>query len=197
MEQTKRTTRAFTLVETMIAMTLIAIIFLMIMQAFNSILIGSYLVDARTAVRNESEFVSEYFELRIKNADPRGVRCNNTTTTDAQQQLRKKSVSWSNLGSSTKYTFWYDDTINPLNGQKFERFCINTGTSLTTTCQNVLTYNDVRVHSVEISCEEIEIEATREVFTLINLTYKMDSKALIGERPAVRDVSRHISISLR
>jgi hypothetical protein len=77
-------------------MTLIAVIFLLITQAFSSLLLGSYLTDARTTVRNEGEFVGEYLKLRIKNADPRTLTCSSGAN---------KYISWQSKGS-TDYNYF-------------------------------------------------------------------------------------------
>jgi len=118
---------AFTLVETVIAMTLVAVIFLLLMQSFNSLILGSYLIDARTTVRNESEFVSEYFKLRIKNADPRTIDC-------SQPNAAIPKISWQTKGTSDNWVFFAEGDTS--NGYKF---CIASKTTSTTTCETVLT----------------------------------------------------------
>ena len=173
---------AFTLVETIVSMTLISVIFLMVIQAFNSMLLGSYLIDARTAVRNEGEFVGEYFKLRIKNADPRSVTC----PTDSP-----KRISWQSKGSSDSYTFF----IEPLDDPTTYRFCMMQSTTDTPTCDTILTYADVKVRNVTISCETPEFN--QAPISNVNLSFVMDSTAKLGNNPAVRDVSRFINVSIR
>ncbi|MCC7304265.1 hypothetical protein IT418_02525 [bacterium] len=164
----------------MVSMTLIAIIFLMVIQAFNSLLLGSYLIDARTAVRNESEFVGEYFKLRVKNADPRSLSC---TT---QNGIPK--VSWQSKGSSDKWVFFAQRNDN-----KDYTFCIANSDSLT--CEKVLTYKDVKVTDVTIECETPEFDEAQ--VANVNLKYTMESTAKLGEIAAVKDVSRFINVSIR
>jgi len=194
---------AFTLVETIIAMTLISIIFVMIMQAFSAILLSTYLVDARSSVRSESEFVSEYFKLRIKNADPRSIVC---TSEDSNAALigdyPNHSIYWQNSGSSTSYVFKVQE-ITGLDGKKSKRFCLShynpheASPRYTTDCKNVLTYNDVTVSDIDISCDKVTDDVTRAEFWIINLNYKMSSTIDMGDKPAVQNVPRHVSISIR
>jgi Tfp pilus assembly protein PilE len=165
---------AFTLVETIIAMTLVSVIFLLITQAFSSLLLGSYLIDARTTVRNESEFVGEYFKLRIKNADPRTVSCSNGT---------KKYIAWQSKGSTDFNYFFLLDS----------KFCFSKQSS--DSCDTVLTYSDVIVKEVRITCDPAEF--AEAPIANVNLTFKMDSSTQLGDRPAVQDVSRFVSISIR
>lgn len=181
MDQSSKKINAFTLLETIVSMTLIAVIFLMIVQAFNSLLLGSYLIDARTAVRNESEFVGEYFKLRIKNADPRSIKC--SAPTDPV-----KSVIWQPRGASDTYIFY---------GQQEEtgkyRFCL--AQSTTPTCETVLTYNDVIVTDISFTCETPEFDEAQ--VANVNLKYTMESAALLGNKPAVKNVSRFVNVSIR
>lgn len=152
----------------------------MVVQAFNSLLLGSYLIDARTAVRNESEFVGEYFKLRVKNADPRSLACTN--------QNNSPKVSWQSKGSSDKWVFFAQR-----NAEKDYVFCIANSDSLT--CEKVLTYNDVKVTSVEITCETPDFDEAQ--VANVNLKYTMESTAKLGEVAAVKDVSRFINVSIR
>ncbi|PIY17755.1 hypothetical protein CO112_02370 [Candidatus Dojkabacteria bacterium CG_4_9_14_3_um_filter_150_Dojkabacteria_WS6_41_13] len=163
-------------------MTLISVIFLMVIQAFNSMLLGSYLIDARTAVRNEGEFVGEYFKLRIKNADPRSITC----PTDSP-----KRISWQSKGSSDSYTFF----IEPLDDPTTYRFCMTQSSLSNPLCDTILTYADVKVRDVTISCETPAYN--QAPISNVNLSFVMDSTAKLGENSAVRDVSRFINVSIR
>ncbi len=171
---------AFTLLETLVSMTLIAIIFLMVVQSFNSLLLGSYLIDARTAVRNESEFVGEYFKLRVKNADPRSLKCSSVGGSP--------KVSWQSKGSSDKWTFYAQK-----NADKDFTFCISNTDSLT--CDKVLTYNDIRVTSVNITCETPDFDEAQ--VANVNLDYVIESTAKLGDVAAVKGVSRFVNVSIR
>jgi len=134
---------------------------------------GSYLIDARTTVRNESEFVGEYFKLRIKNADPRTIACSNSA----------KVISWQSKGASDSSYFF----------QKGSGFCYSQQSA--TSCDTILTYSDVVVKNVSISCDSPTfIEAP---VANVNLSFEMDSTKQLGDHPAVRDVSRFISVSIR
>lgn len=179
--KTQRTT-AFTLVETLIAMSLIAVIFLLVMQAFGSLTLGSFLIDARTSVRNEGEFIGEYLKLRIKNADPRTLKCNNTT----------KEISWQSKGASDEFTLFLGQSSTSV-----PRFCIDDKSTHDITCDTVLSYDDVIVKNVDVSCETIADDVTGEQFTNVNLSFEMDSVAKLGQVPAVKDVSRFISVAIR
>ena len=171
------------MLETIVSMALISIIFVMVIQSFNSLLLGSYLVDARTSVRNEGEFIGEFFKLRIKNADPRTIKCDNARA--------DKPISWQSLGSSDSYKFFLDTTATT-----GARFCLSIAPS--TGCDQVLTYNDVIVRDVNITCELTPPDpVTGQQFTTVNLSYNMDSAVKLGDRPAVRDVSRFISVAIR
>lgn len=172
---------AFTLIETLVSMTLISIIFLMIVQAFNSLLLGSYLIDARTSVSNEGEFVGEYFKLRVKNADPRSVKCSGPSDSI-------KSVTWQPKGASDTFTF-FADQVQP---GKY-RFCL--GQSTTPTCDTVLTYNDVNVTNVSFNCEAPSFDQAQ--VANVNLNFSLDSTAQLGNQPAVKGVSRFINVSIR
>lgn len=170
----------------MVSMTLISVIFLMIMQSFNAILLGSYLIDARTAVRNESEFVGEYFKLRVKNADPRSVTCNNTGSA--------KYITWQSKGSSDSWVFFAEPQ-----GDNTYRFCMyqnpNPGATPDLKCHRILTYNDVRVTKVDVTCEAPD--ADRAQIANVNLNYTMESTAKLGDGPAVKGVSRFVTVSIR
>jgi type II secretory pathway component PulJ len=173
---------AFTLLETIVAMTLISVIFLMIVQSFNSLLLGSYLVDARTAVRNESEFVGEYFKLRIKNADPRSIKC--SLPTDPV-----KSVTWQPKGASDTFIFYGQ----PMENAGSYSFCMAQASN--PVCETVLTYNDVRVTSIEFTCETPAYDVAQ--VANVNLKYTMESTAKLGDKPAIKDVTRFINVSIR
>lgn len=180
-EQKTKRIDAFTLVETVISMALISIIFLMVMQSFNSLLLGSYLIDARTSVRDEGEFIGEYFKLRVKNADTRSLKCDN--------EQAQKPITWQTLGSSDTYTFYFDNDNT--------RFCVDDAKTAGIACDTVLTYNDVIVKNVVVACATSTDEVTGQQYTSVNLQFDMDSALLLGNRPAVRDVSRFISVSVR
>ena len=174
---------AFTLLETLVSMTLISIIFLMVVQSFNALLLGSYLIDARTAVRNESEFVSEYFKLRVKNADPRSVTCGILPDGSVK-------VQWQPKGASDELVF-----IAQKNADKDYTFKIGPDIASINEKGKVLTYNDIRVTSVSINCETPEFDEAQ--VANINLTYTLESTAKLGDVAAVRDVSRFVSVSIR
>lgn len=174
---------AFTLLETIVAMTLISVIFLMIVQSFNALLLGSYLIDARTSVRNESEFVGEYFKLRIKNADPRSIICTNTANV--------KSVTWQPKGASDTFTF-YGQLENADVAGRY-RFCLSQANN--PECETVLTYNDVVVTDIQLTCETPDFDKAQ--VANVNLKFTMESTAKLGEVAAVRDVSRFINVSIR
>ncbi|MFZ6021853.1 MAG: PulJ/GspJ family protein [Patescibacteria group bacterium] len=171
----------FTLLETIIAMTLISLIFVMIVQSFNTLLLGSYLIDARTAVRNESEFVGEYFKLRIKNADPRSIKC-------SAPNDPIKSVTWQPKGASDTFIFYGQKEAD----DKY-RFCMAQAT--TPVCETVLTYADVKVTSLAFTCETPDFDEAQ--VANVNLTYTMESTAKLGEEPAVKNISRFINVSIR
>jgi hypothetical protein len=153
----------------------------MVMQAFGSLTLGSYLIDARTAVRNEGEFIGEYFKLRIKNADPRSLECNDTT----------KEISWQPKGSSDEFTLFLDTSTSEV-----PRFCIDDKSTSSISCDTVLSYDDVLIKDVVVACESTTDELTGEQYTNINLSFVMDSTIRLGERPAVKDVTRFFSVSL-
>jgi hypothetical protein len=163
-------------------MSLIAVIFLLVMQAFSSLTLGSYLIDARTSVRNEGEFIGEYFKLRIKNADPRSLKCNNTT----------KEILWQSKGASDEFTLFLGTSSTNIS-----RFCIDDKSTTGISCDTVLSYDDVIIKNVEVGCETISDDITGEQFTNVNLSFMMDSAAKLGEVPAVKDVSRFISVAIR
>jgi type II secretory pathway pseudopilin PulG len=180
----KYTLLAFTLVETMISMALISAIFMMVMQAFSSLILGSYIIDARTAVRNESEFVSEYFKLRIKNAEPRSLFCDNN----------KGEISWQPKGASDRYTF----AFIPGSLNSVASFCIDNEAVLNaTSCDTMLTYDDVIVKNVVVNCETAKDIVTGQEFSSVNLSFMMDSVAKLGKKPAVSNVTRFVSVSVR
>lgn len=168
------------------SMTLISVIFLMVVQAFNSMLLGSYLIDARTAVRNEGEFVAEYFKLRIKNADPRSITCSQNTLI----------ISWQAKGSSDSYTFFAQQLPSLPSAPTTYRFCMTQSANPNPTCDDtIITYADVKVRDVVISCEVPTW--TEAPISNVNLTFIMDSTALLGTEPAVKDVSRFVNVSIR
>ncbi len=172
---------AFTLVETLIAMSLIAVLFVLIMQALSSMLLGSLLIEARTAVRTEGEFVGEYLKLRIKNADPASLVC------DDESDL--KPITWQTKGSSDTHTFYFDEPN--------DRFCLDNDSTQASACDTVLTYNDVIVHDVIVNCESTIDDITGQQFTTVNLMFDLDSTQKYGDGPAVANVSRFINIAIR
>lgn len=167
------TVTAFTLVETIIAMTLITVIFLMVTQSFSSLLLGSYLIDARTTVRNEGEFVGEYFKLRVKNADPRTVSC----------PASENYIYWQSKGATDNNYFFLEG----------DKFCFSNQSK--DRCDTILTYSDVTVKNVTINCDAPDF--TEAPVANVNLSFEMDSTTKFGTKPAVQDVSRFISVSIR
>lgn len=162
-------------------MTLIAVLFALIMQAFSSMLLGSFLIEARSAVRTQGEFVGEYFKLRVKNADPASLVCD--------PENEQQPITWQTKGSSDTHTFYYD-VAN-------KRFCIDNGSTDATACDTVLTYSDVKVHTVITTCEVATDVITGQKYTTVNLLFDMDSTWKYGEGPAVSDVSRFVNVAIR
>lgn len=204
-EQTKKTSlriKALSLAETLISMTILSIIFLMIMQSFNAILLGSYMIDARTSVRTEGEFVSEFFELYAKNADPRTLVVVGATTTTNMcngaalrpNTFATKSITWQPLGSGETYTFTYEIADATLGTG---RFAFVQKPQVGTAVRSVLTYGDVNVKDVEVSCETASDSLTGQTFTTVSVSFKLDSMLQMNGRPTVRDVQRTITVVVR
>lgn len=183
----KQNLSAFTLVETVISLALVAIIFVLVMQAFNSLILGSYLIDARTAVRNEGEFVSEYLKLRIKNADPK--------TLEVRQTPTGSELTWQTRGATDVFTVFVQEDPARAN---YYRLCIdNTASIGTITCDTVLTYQDVNIKNFKTNANIYTDPATGQIFSSVDISFSMDSTAKLGSRAAVVDVSRYFTIAIR
>lgn len=193
---------ALSLAETLISMTILSIIFLMIMQSFNAILLGSYMIDARTSVRTEGEFVSEFFELYAKNADPRTLvvvgqntainMCNGSAL--RPNTFTVNSVTWQPLGSGETYTFGYEVADIGLNTG---RFIFIQKPQAGTAVRSVLTYGDVNVKDIQLSCETASDSLTGQTFTTVSVAFKLDSKLQMNGRPTVQNVQRTITVVVR
>jgi Tfp pilus assembly protein PilE len=175
--QDKKTIKvaALTLIETLVSLTILAVLFLIALQSFNTMLLGSYLIDARIAVRNEGEFVNEFFSQYAKSADPRSIVCNSTT------------VSWQPIGSAEYYHLVYEADPG-----RFVFKQVGTTEKI-----SVLTYGDVIIKDVKISCEQTTDTLTGQIIASISVQFKMDSTVKIGDRPAVLNVQRYITVVAR
>lgn len=172
-----------TLIETLVAMTILTVIFMIILSSFNSIIYSSVMVDARTAVRNESEFVNEFFKLYVKNADQRTLVCMN--------EPNNKSISWSPQGGFETYSFQFieEDDIG--------RFQLVVDDNLEDPKTTILTYGDVDIHDVSIYCDSTIDTLTGKSVSSVSLTYLVDSTTRLGDHPAARNIKRVVTVALR
>ncbi|GEM_PF-1946238 len=189
----KTTIEGLTLIETIISMTLMSIIFLVVMQSFNSILLGSYMIDARTSVRNEGEFITEYFRLYAKNADARTVSCIPDTAYPANPAIQK--ISWQPLGTSDSYQFIYERQAVP--GSTVETY--GRFTMIQNGKQIILSYPDIDIaqEDVAMQCNAFTDPTTGQVINTISIRFKIDSALKLAGAPAVKDVPRNVTVTVR
>jgi len=188
-KEPKRKLIALTLIETIVSMTLMAVIFLTVMQAFNSILLGSYMIDARTAVRNEGEFITEYFRLYLKNADPRTLSCTQDTNYPSNPAILK--LKWQPLGTADTYQFFYNTAFIPGTSDQYGRFTLTQNGK-----EVILSYPDVNIRpeTVAIQCDSFTDSLTGQTINTVSLKFSIDSALQLAGRPAVKDVPRNVTV---
>lgn len=192
---------ALSLVETLISLTILSVLFLMMMQSFNAILFGSYLIDARTSVRTEGEFVSQFFELYARNADPRTIVALNTATNVnicnnapiSGVGMKPSSITWQPLGSGETYTFYFETSPTGKGRLSFDQKVPGVATPI----KSVLTYGDVNIKDVVMTCESATDSLSGQTLTTVSVQFKLDSALQLGGRPAVQDVQRYVTVVVR
>lgn len=169
----------FTLVETLISTTIIAVLFLVVTLSFNSILVNSTLVDARLNIREQSDFVVQYITQVLKTADSRSLVCNQGGTS---------SIKWQPAGNS----------LDQFTQVSFSNsgFILTRKISASQQPVTYLTYPDVIVHDVSFICNTVT-DQTGVTSKQVVIQFQMDSVVQFNKHAAVRNVSRYITVSVK
>jgi len=186
----KNRLKAFTLIETLISILLMSIISMITLFCLNAILKASYLISARTSVRDNSEFAIEFIKRKLKNANPHSISCTETNNPDGT--INQRVINWSPLIGSETYSLYLKKNTN--NNSLI--FVENIGGP---PHEIVLTYEDVNIKDFDIinNCSNITpyIDNKGVAHVLVEFSFTTESVLKWGKnKPAVGDVKKYVAV---